>query len=108
MSYFVTVTFDLEYASASPHGINVYRKITDALDAIDYSRMITGKKNRVIQLPANTYVAEFEEDGADHSREIVDFVEQELRAIFSRYHVQGRFFVCAGKGWAWKTDRFKP
>ena len=106
MSYFVTVTFDLNYASMSPYGTDVYRKITDALDEIDYSKVVSGKKKRATQLPANTYVAEFEEDDVDHSREIVNFVAEELREIFSRYDVEGKFFVSAGKGWAWKTGDF--
>ena len=107
MSYFVTVTFDLNYARTSLHGTNVYRKITDALDEIDYSKIVvTKKKKRSIDLPANTYVAEFEEDDTSRAKEIVKFVEVELREIFRRFEVRGNFFVSAGTRWAWNTGRF--
>lgn len=107
MSYFVTVTFDLNYARTSPYGTNVYQKITDALDEIDYSKIVvTKKKKRSIGLPANTYVAEFEQDDASRAKEIVKFVEVELREIFRRFEVQGNFFVSAGTRWAWKAGRF--
>jgi len=106
MSYFVTVTFDLNYASMSPHGNNVYRKITDALDAVDYSQVVAGKKGRLTQRPDNTYVAEFEGANVDRSREITEFVAKELRKIFSAYSVTGKFFISSGKGWAWKSGTF--
>lgn len=106
MSYFITVTFDLNNASMSPYGKNVYRKIADSLDDVDYSKMVVGKKKRETPLPANTYVAEFEKEGVESSREIIKFVEDELREIFSRFEVSGQFFVSAGRGWAWKSGRF--
>jgi hypothetical protein len=91
----------------SPHGTNVYRKITDALDEIDYSKIIASrKKKRSTDLPANTYVAEFEEDGTSRAKEIVKLVEDELREIFRRFEVHGNFFVSVGKRWAWRVGQF--
>ncbi len=105
MSYFVTVTFDLNYASMGPHGTNVYAKIADDLDNIDFSKVVTGKKKRTIQLPSNTYVAEFDDD-VDHQSEIVEFVQVELKKIFSRYSVSGKYFISTGRNWAWKVGSF--
>jgi hypothetical protein len=106
MSYFVTVTFDLNSASVSPHGNNVYAKITNALDNLDYSKVVTGKRSqKTLQLPSNTYVAEFDDD-VDHQSEVVEFVKLELKNIFSRYAVSGKYFISAGKNWAWKIGSF--
>ena len=96
MSYFVTITFDLNYVNMSPHGNNVYTKITDALEQLDYSKVVTGKKKKVIDLPSNTYVAEFDDD-TEHQSEVVEFVRQELGKIFERYSVKGKFFISAGR-----------
>lgn len=105
MGYFVTVTFDLSYASKSPHGNNVYAKITDELDNLDYSTVVTGKKKRIVDLPSNTFVAEFNDD-FEHQSEVVDFVTVELKEIFKRYSVFGKYFIFAGKNWAWKIGSF--
>ena len=105
MSYFVTVTFDLTYASMSPHGNNVYKKITEALDNLDYSRMVTGKKKKTVELPSNTYVAEFDDD-FEHQSEVIDFVKEELKKILNTHAVSGRYFISAGKIWAWKIGSF--
>ncbi|NJC38076.1 hypothetical protein GGR60_002630 [Xanthomonas arboricola] len=88
MSYFVTITFDLRYASISPHGLNVYKEITDKLDTLSYPSYVTEKKSKTVDLPSNTYVAEFEDD-SNHQSEITDFVADELRKIFVKYHVKG-------------------
>lgn len=106
MSYFVTVTFDLNYANMSPYGNNVYAKIADALDSLDYSKVVTGKKKRTMQLPSNTYVAEFDSDGIEHQSEIIQFVKDELQKIFNSYSVSGKYFISTGKGWAWKIGSF--
>lgn len=105
MSYFVTVTFDLSNASRSPHGNNVYAKITSALDSLDYSKMVTGRKKRTVDLPSNTYVVEFDDD-FEHQSEVVEFVKNELQKIFKNYSVSGKYFISAGKNWAWKIGSF--
>jgi len=103
--YFVTVTFDLNCASMSPYGNNVYAKITDALDNLDYSKVVTGRKERTIDLPSNTYVAKFDDD-FEHQSEVVEFVKANLEKIFRRYSVSGRYFISVGKNWAWKVGSF--
>ena len=105
MSYFVTITFDLHHASMSPHGRNVYKKITDDLNSLNYPGYVTGKKARSIDLPSNTYVAEFEDD-IGHQSEITNFVADELRKIFNKYQVKGKFFIAVGKNWHWKIGAF--
>lgn len=105
MSYFVTVTFDLNYASMSPYGNGVYAKITDALNNLDYSKVVTGRKKKSLQLPSNTYVAEFDDD-IEHQSEVIEFVKVELQNIFKRYSVSGKYFISAGKNWAWKAGSF--
>lgn len=105
VSYFVTITFDLSYASISPHGNNVYSKITDALDNLDYSKVVKGKKERTIGLPSNTYVAKFDDD-FEHQSEVVEFVKVELKKIFRLHSVSGKYFISAGTNWAWKIGTF--
>lgn len=105
MSYFVTITFDLKDASMSPHGKNVYKKITEALEQIDYSTVVSGKKKKVLDLPNNTYIAEFD-DNTEHQLEVVDFVKKEIGKIFEQYSVKGKFFISAGRHWAWKIGSF--
>lgn len=106
LSYFVTITFDIKHASMSPHGTGVYRKIADSLDELDYSKVIQGKRMKTeTKLPANTYVAEFEEED-QHQTEIIEFVKRELKRIFELYEVKGKFFISTGKQWAWKVGSF--
>lgn len=106
MSYFVTITFDLEYAAMSRHGTNVYAMIADELDDLDFSRFVKGKKKRATQLPSNTYVAEFDDDG-ERASKIIEFIQGELKRILEAYSVSGKYFVAAGRGWAWKLGRVK-
>lgn len=105
MSYFVTVTFDLNYASMSPEGLNVYSKIKNDLDNLDYSKVVNGKKKIDLKLPSNTFVAEFVDDG-EHQSEISDFVKDELIKIFKSYSVKGKYFISVGKNWSWKIGTF--
>ncbi|MBU2848644.1 hypothetical protein HF925_08640 [Acidithiobacillus ferriphilus] len=105
MSYFVTVTFDINYAQMSPHGNNVYSKITDALDKIYYYKIVSGKNKRTLRLPSNTYVAEFD-DASEHQTEVVESVKLELKRIFDRFSVSGKYFISTGRSWAWKVGSF--
>ena len=105
MSYFVTITFDLNNVATSTYGNNVYSKITDALEEVDFAKVVTGKKKKTLQLPANTYVAEFEDD-VEHKSEVAEFVKVELKKIFLRYSVTGKYFISTGKNWAWKVGSF--
>ncbi|EHH1077058.1 hypothetical protein J7I01_002703 [Vibrio parahaemolyticus] len=106
MSYFVTITFDITNAPMSTHGIGVYRKIANSLDQLDYSKVVQGKRKKTeTKLPANTYVAEFEEE-EQHQTDIIDFVKMELKRIFKTHEVSGKYFISTGKQWAWKIGTF--
>jgi hypothetical protein len=103
MSYFVTITFDLEYAAITPHGTNVYSKIAKHLDELDYTKYVKGKrKRRRLKLPANTYIAEFDSDVDDKSG-IVNFVRDELKHAFKIHGVSGKYFISVGENWKWKV-----
>ena len=66
---------------------------------------MTGKRRRTTDLPANTYVAGFDDD-IEHQSEITSFVAHELRTIFAKYQVRGSFFIAVGKNWHWKVGTF--
>lgn len=105
MSYFVTITFDLRDAARSRNGTAVYGMITRDLDSLDYSKVVKGKKRTMVQLPSNTYVAEFDDD-VEHQSEIADFVISQLKQIFQKYQVKGKYFVSTGRNWYWKVGTF--
>ncbi|MGZ9706491.1 hypothetical protein ACXX81_10760 [Pseudomonas sp. GNP013] len=105
MGYFVTVTFDLKAVGTSPNGTNVYKKISRDLDDLEYSKVVSGKKKKTLKLPSNIYVVEFEDKFKDRTK-VIEFVESELKKIFKRHTVAGKYFIFAGKDWAWKTGKF--
>jgi len=100
MSFFVTVTFDLNQADTS-----AYPKIHRELRRIDFSKLISGKKKNNIPLPRNTFVAEFDNDGFIRSSEACEFIKNELKRIFDKHRVIGKYFVVSGKNWAWKIGK---
>jgi hypothetical protein len=63
------------------------------------------RKKREVQLPANTYVAEFVK-GVGTIDEIIEFVRDELKDIFHAYSVTGKYFISVGENWKWKVGRF--
>ncbi len=97
MSFFVTITFDLNYAEPAD-----YKLIQDELDDIDLSKYLLGKKKEV-QLPANTYAAKFDNDDFDKSTELRDYLVDEVRRIFKDNGFAGKYFINVGKKWAWKV-----
>jgi len=97
MSFFVTITFDLNCAEPSD-----YPKVQNELDDIDLSKYLTGKRKEV-QLPANTYAAEFDDDDFDKLAELRDYLVSEIKRIFKSYSLAGKYFVNVGKQWAWKV-----
>ncbi|MDN7893027.1 hypothetical protein QZM93_30945 [Burkholderia cepacia] len=105
MSYFAIITFDLSYPGMSLHGTNVYKKITDRLEDLDFYKARHGKRSTPFELPANTYVAEFEEEEYDKSSELADEIKADLKEILADLEVHGKFFVFVGKKWAWRGDK---
>ena len=107
MSYFVTVTFDIQDARVSPGGTDVYRRITNALDDINFAKYCKGEKNVVAKLPSNTYVAKFPGDqDAASSKQLVGYVSRQLDRIFRTHGVHGKYFVVVGDRWAWRRKSF--
>ena len=106
MSFLVTITFDLSQAPTS-----VYPKIQKALEEIDFSRFKSGKRHQDTPLPGNTFVAEFDEDEFDDntkSSDVSNYAKSEIERIFKEHKVTGRYFVAAGKSWAWKIGTVSP
>jgi len=98
MTYLVTVTFDLRGADTS-----VYLLIHRDLAKIDFSKVIIGKKEVEKRLPHNTFVAKFELDEFDRGGEVTEYVKGELRKIFKKRDVRGRYFVDVGCKWAMRV-----
>ena len=97
MSFFVSVTFDLNYAEPSD-----YTTVKNKLEQIDLTKFISGKRKEV-QLPSNTFASEFDDDDFNKSTELRNYIEDELRKIFKTYQLAGKFFIFVGKKWAWKV-----
>ena len=97
MSFFVTIAFDLNYAEPSD-----YTSVKNELNRIDLSKFITGKRKEV-QLPANTFAAEFDDDEFGKSTALRKYLEKEIRRIFEDNELSGKFFIFVGKKWAWKV-----
>ncbi|WP_124983172.1 hypothetical protein [Ralstonia solanacearum] len=102
MSYLAIVTFDLTHPEMSPHGVNVYRKITSQLEGLDFYKAKHGRKASPFELPSNTYAVSFDDDEFDESKELAEQISRNLRLIFENLQVRGKFFVSVGKNWAWK------
>ncbi|CED59835.1 putative uncharacterized phage protein [Moritella viscosa] len=100
MSYFVTITFDLNHAKSS-----VYPRIHRSLDQIDFGKYIQGRKANETQLPSNTFVAEFESDDFDNSTELREWLKYQMKSIFKLNNVSGKFFIAVGKRWAWSVGK---
>jgi hypothetical protein len=97
MSFFVSVTFDLNSAKPSD-----YTMVKNKLEQIDLTKFISGKRKEV-QLPNNTFASEFEGDDFDRSVELRNYIENKLRQIFKSQGLAGKFFIFVGKKWAWKV-----
>ena len=107
MSYFVTISFDIEDAASSAYGTNVYKRITDDLEELLYSRFVKSRRrNRETQLPSNTYVCEFEDSPEGEASDIKDIVAEELKSVFERYNVHGKCFIAVGNDWSWGVRNF--
>lgn len=96
MSYFVTVTFDLN--GAHP---NMYPKIHSELENLDFSKFVMGRKQIDSQLPSNTFVADFDVEDFDRPLEITNWLKSEIKKLFKKHQVSGKYFIAVGKQWAW-------
>lgn len=98
MTFLVTVTFDLRGAEPS-----LYPLIQKELEAIDFSKMISGKKMIEKKLPNNTFVAKFDLEDFERGAEVTEYVKGEIRRIFKKHTVTGRYFVTVGRKWAMRV-----
>jgi hypothetical protein len=101
MSIFVTVTFDLNYADPSDYAL-----VKKELEKIDLSKFIIGRRKEV-QLPANTFASEFNNNDFGRSTELRKYIEKEVRRIFKDNNLSGKFFIFVGKKWAWKVGNVR-
>jgi hypothetical protein len=95
MSYLVTVTFDLNYTNSSKYPV-----IRGELGQLDFNKFISGRKKVEIQLPSNTFVAEFKASDFAKASEVTDYLKAEIQHIFKRNSVAGKYFVGLGQKWA--------
>ena len=102
MSYFAIITFDLKASKSSLHGTNVYNKITDKLEDLDFYKSRHGKRRDPFELPANTYVAEFENNDYDSSSDLTKQISDDLNIIFGEMDIRGKFFIFLGEKWHWR------
>ena len=79
------------------------------MEKIDFTKIIKkkGKKPRMIGLPSNIFVREFEDDEFDKSRHLRDYVRKELKRIFKKCGVSSKYFILVGQKWAWGTGSVK-
>jgi hypothetical protein len=101
MSYFVYITFDLKGADEPD-----YRQIQSKLKKIDFSKFIIGKRKVQLKLPSNMFVAKFDDNDFDKSKQLLAHVKKQLLQIFKSVGVKGSYFISAGKNWAWKKGAF--
>jgi hypothetical protein len=102
-SPFIIITFDLNGAKSQD-----YVFIRKELEKVDFSKFVISKKtSREVGLPNNTFTCKFEQAddfSESKSTEIVDHFATQLKSIFKKCDVKGKYFIFVGKQWAWKTN----
>ena len=93
MSYFVTVTCDLKNEDSS-----TYLKVDKTLTNIGLRKSIQGSTGKNHNLPANTYVGEFE---GESTVKVRDDLSEQVSSAFKESGVKATVFVAVGGGWAW-------
>lgn len=94
MSILVHVTFDLDDAAPDD-----YKTVREHLAKIKLRGWAISSAGNLIELPSNTFLAEYEEPFTDAVRDqVADYVQ----AVFKACGVKGKIFITAGQGWAWK------
>jgi hypothetical protein len=93
MSYLVTVTFDLKNQDST-----TYSEVDEALSSIGLSKKIKGSTGQYHDLPANTYIGEFEGDNRGKVRaDVSDQVQSALKSCDAK----ATAFIAVGGNWAW-------
>jgi hypothetical protein len=100
MSLFVVVTFDLKDADASDYAF--VKKKLEEFGLVNY---VTTKEGKQVNLPANVYTAKFDDKDFEKSVKLRDSVDSHLREIFEERELKGKYFVFAGRNWAWRIKK---
>ena len=93
MSVLVHVTFDLEGADSQD-----YENVRNGLSEIALLDWVVGDNKKFVDLPCNTFLAEYE---GNYSATIRDDVSEFIKLLFKDLGVKGKVFVSVGTGWAW-------
>ncbi|MDA3886871.1 MAG: hypothetical protein PF638_14885 [Candidatus Delongbacteria bacterium] len=95
MSFTVTVTFDIHNSEDVD-----YDEITKLLESIKLYKSVKSDKNKVIELPNNTYFGEFDspqiESAGDLRDRVIDWIEKE----FKKQNLSSNIFIVIGGDWA--------
>ncbi|MCK5036010.1 MAG: hypothetical protein KAS73_08980 [Candidatus Sabulitectum sp.] len=93
MSYFCVVSFDLEGAKASDYD-TFYKKLAQ----IGLNSKLHHVNNSIIDLPSTTVAGSL--TGIDTS-EVVSIAENELKLLYKKLNLKGKYFIFSGANWAW-------
>jgi hypothetical protein len=99
VSLYVVVTFDLRDADASD-----YDFVKEKLEEMGLVNYEISREGKMIELPANVYVGEFDDDFKKPT-ELRDFVTPHLKKILKDRELKGRYFVFVGENWAWRIGK---
>lgn len=102
MGFFVMVTFDLKGADPA-----IYTKIKRDIERLDLYKLVDGKTRKENKLPANTFVTGFDNDDFNNSKDVVKFISKNIKIIFRKYKVAGKYFISVGNKWAWRIGSIK-
>ncbi|EIU2834817.1 TPA: hypothetical protein L4810_006779 [Pseudomonas aeruginosa] len=95
MSYLVSLSLDLKPASQGKYEI-----VNEIMSANGLFRFINSSSGNKVDLPNNTYIGEFEGEGAAKVRsDLAAAIEQ----AFKEKGVESHFFIAVGSGWAWSS-----
>lgn len=93
MTYFATVSFDLE--GASP---NAYEAAEEVLNNLGFSKEIKGTSEKTHTLPSTTYVGKF--NGADAGK-VRDDLCTSVKNAFAQKNLKSSLFIVVGGDWGW-------
>jgi len=93
MSYFVSVTFDLESGDTED-----YKTIYEDFEKNGLKKRIESGEGNEVTLPTTTTAGEFQGNNAG---EIRNDICEKTKAVFSKHGYNGQIFVHVGGDWAW-------
>lgn len=93
MSYFVTVSFDLQNASRED-----YERVYRAFSVLGLQKEMTSSDGIKVQLPTTTCAGEFTDTAAASVR---DYFAAKTKEAIEQNGLNGEVFVAVGGDWAW-------